>query len=128
MAIMPEMTKFINNMEKRMYNVASMLSILKSVTTSGIEATDCGLIEINDFILPREQFETWFIAKNERDYYKAYKGCNCIEPNNRTYFEEAIAGYYFYSYDEPIEELCPTYTIKIDGLKANVVIYVYYLG
>ena len=128
------MTKIINNMKivnstgKRMYNTSAMLSILKVITTRGIDAIiSCGLIELYDFIRPRKQFEDWFIAKDELDKYKAYNGYNETE-NARTHFEEALSGYYFYSYDEPIEGLCPTYTIKINRLSGNVTIYVYYLG
>lgn len=128
MAMVPEMTKTINNMEKRMYNVSAMLSILKDITTSGIDATSCGFKEVCNFIEPRKQFENWFIAEDELNDYKVYRGNNVLAEDSKTHFDDALSGYYFYSYDEPINDLCPTYTIEIDRLSGNVVIYVYYLG
>ena len=115
-------------MEKRIYNASIMLSILKSLTNYSLDAANCGLIEIGDFIKPRKQFENWFVAKDELESYKVYKGYNALEENYKTCFNDALLGFYFYSYDEPIEGLCPTYTIKIDRLKYNAEIYVYYLG
>ena len=111
-------------MEKRLSGTL-MLAILKEFTAGSLDPASCGAIEIHNFELAEAQLRRWFIAPNSDDsLYTVYRA-----DGEETTFSNAMPGYYFYSYDEPISDLIPTYKVECsDKGEIFSTAYVYYLG
>ena len=112
-------------MEKRLSGTL-MLAILKEFTAGSLDPASCGVIEIHNFELAKAQLRRWFIAPNSDDsIYTVYRADGEI-----TTFNNAMSGYYFYSYAEAVSDLIPTDKL-VEQSKCGETIstaYIYYLG
>ena len=110
-------------MEKRLSSTL-MLAILKEFTASSLDPASCGVIEIHNFELAEAQLRHWFIAPNSDDnLYTVYRA-----DGEETTFSNAMSGYYFYSYDEPISDLIPTYKLVECNTSGEILSTVYEIG
>ena len=111
-------------MEKRLSSTL-MLAILKEFTAGVLDPASCGVIEIHNFGLAEAQLRRWFIAPKNPCIISIYRA-----DGEEITFSNAMPGYYFYSYDEPVSDLIPTYKLVESNTSGEILstVYIYYLG